>query len=67
MANPCLNCTTQDCENCKIKPVNKCGEKTTVWSRVSGYCRPVSSWNKGKQEEFRDRKVFKTKLEKYPS
>jgi anaerobic ribonucleoside-triphosphate reductase len=25
------------------------------WSRVVGYFRPVSQWNKGKQEEFKDR------------
>jgi hypothetical protein len=27
-----------------------------VYSRVSGYFRPVVQWNKGKQEEFSDRK-----------
>ena len=37
----------------------KCGEKTEVYSRVVGYFRPVKSWNKGKQEEFKDRKAFK--------
>jgi len=25
---------------------------------VCGYFRPVSNWNKGKREEFKDRKVF---------
>ena len=28
---------------------------TEVFSRVSGYFRPVKQWNKGKQEEFKDR------------
>jgi len=28
-----------------------------VYSRVSGYYRPVKQWNKGKQSEFDDRKV----------
>ena len=37
----------------------KCNEKCEVYSRVTGYFRPVANWNKGKQEEFRDRKVFK--------
>lgn len=32
-----------------------------VWSRVVGYYRPVSSWNDGKQEEFKDRKEFVVK------
>ncbi len=32
-----------------------------VYSRVVGYLRPVKQWNKGKQQEFSDRKMFKTK------
>ncbi len=36
----------------------KCDAKTEVWSRVCGFFRPVSQWNKGKKEEFRDRKEF---------
>lgn len=30
-----------------------------VYSRVSGYLRPVNQWNKGKQAEFTDRKMLK--------
>jgi anaerobic ribonucleoside-triphosphate reductase len=26
-----------------------------VYSRVVGYFRPVNQWNKGKQEEFKER------------
>jgi len=29
-----------------------------VYSRVCGYFRPVSQWNKGKKEEFREREEF---------
>jgi len=29
-----------------------------VFSRVTGFFRPVQSWNKGKTEEFKDRKRF---------
>jgi len=36
-------------------------QKTEVYSRVVGYLRQVSDWNKGKQAEFKDRKLFKTK------
>jgi len=32
-----------------------------VYSRVVGYYRPVQSWNRGKQEEFKDRKEFVVK------
>jgi hypothetical protein len=31
--------------------------KTEIYSRVSGYFRPVQQWNKAKQEEFSDRKT----------
>ena len=37
--------------------------RTEVFSRVVGYIRPVSQWNDGKQEEFRQRKMFEIKLE----
>ena len=36
----------------------KCGESCEVYSRVTGYFRPVANWNKGKQEEFKDRQVY---------
>lgn len=37
--------------------------KCEIYSRVVGYMRPVSQWNKGKQQEFSDRKTFKIKKE----
>ena len=42
----------------------KCGEKTEVYSRVCGYFRPVSNWNQGKREEFKDRKEFEVSKQK---
>lgn len=30
--------------------------KCEIYSRAVGYYRPVSQWNKGKQEEFKERK-----------
>jgi len=38
----------------------KCGAVTEVYSRPVGYLRPVNQWNKGKAEEFKERKTFKT-------
>jgi len=38
--------------------MGRCGQKTEVYSRVVGYYRPVAQWNKGKQEEFKARKVY---------
>jgi ribonucleoside-triphosphate reductase len=35
--------------------------KCEVFSRVVGYLRPISQWNRGKQQEFGDRKVFEIK------
>jgi anaerobic ribonucleoside-triphosphate reductase len=32
-----------------------------VWTRVMGYFRPVSGYNKGKQSEFKERKYFNEK------
>ena len=35
-----------------------CGEKTEVYSRITGYYRPVQNWNDGKSAEFKARKVY---------
>lgn len=35
-----------------------CGEKTEVYSRITGYYRPVQNWNDGKAEEFKNRKTY---------
>ncbi len=35
-----------------------CGAKTEVYSRITGYYRPVQNWNDGKSKEFKDRKVY---------
>ena len=35
-----------------------CGEKTEVYSRITGYYRPVQNWNDGKAEEFKERKTY---------
>jgi len=35
-----------------------CGGRTEVFSRVVGYYRPVSRWNIGKREEFKDRRYY---------
>lgn len=36
----------------------ECGETTEVYSRITGYYRPVQNWNDGKSQEFKDRKVY---------
>jgi len=39
-------------------------QKCDVYSRVVGYLSPVSEWNKGKKEEFKDRKEYKADADK---
>ena len=36
----------------------ECGERTEIYSRITGYYRPVHYWNDGKAQEFKDRKVY---------
>ena len=35
-----------------------CGKPTEVYSRITGYYRPVQNWNVGKAEEFKERKTY---------
>lgn len=35
-----------------------CGKKTEVYSRITGYYRPVQNWNDGKTQEFKERKTY---------
>ena len=35
-----------------------CGKPTEVYSRITGYYRPVQNWNVGKSEEFKERKTY---------
>ncbi|MCR4869870.1 MAG: ribonucleoside triphosphate reductase [Atopobiaceae bacterium] len=35
-----------------------CGKKTEVYSRITGYYRPVQNWNDGKAQEYKDRRVY---------
>ncbi len=35
-----------------------CGKATEVYSRITGYYRPVQNWNDGKRQEFAERKVY---------
>jgi ribonucleoside-triphosphate reductase len=36
-----------------------CGEKSEVYSRITGYYRPVQNWNEGKIQEFKNRKIYR--------
>ena len=36
----------------------KCGRETEVYSRITGYYRPVKNWNDGKSQEYKERKTY---------
>ena len=36
----------------------ECGENAEVYSRITGYYRPVQNWNDGKSQEYKERKVY---------
>ena len=38
-----------------------CHKKTEVYSRITGYYRPVQNWNDGKVQEFKQRKIYQMK------
>lgn len=38
----------------------KCGQPAEVYSRITGYYRPVQNWNDGKTQEYKNRKVYDT-------
>lgn len=44
----------------------QCGQETEVWSRIVGYYRPVSNWNKGKKVEFAERRYYRVESQKEP-
>lgn len=37
---------------------DKCGEPAEVYSRITGYYRPVQNWNVGKTQEYKQRKLY---------
>lgn len=36
-----------------------CGKKAEVYSRITGYYRPIQNWNDGKVQEYEDRKEYR--------
>lgn len=43
-----------------------CGKETEVYSRITGYYRPVKNWNAGKTQEFKQRKTYELKKGEEP-
>jgi hypothetical protein len=56
-------CLFYKCQKCyEEEPILKKWRPTEVYTRVVGYYRPVSKFNKGKQEEYKHRKNYEGML-----
>ncbi len=55
-------CTNHGYISGEIYECPDCGERTEVYSRITGYYRPVQNWNDGKAQEFKDRRIYDPKL-----
>lgn len=54
--------TFYKCEECFNKDIIlRNFRPTEVYSRITGYIRPISQWNEGKKAEHKDRKVYLNK------
>lgn len=42
----------------EVKTCPKCGDDTEVYSRITGYYRPVKNWNDGKAQEYKQRTTY---------
>lgn len=56
-------CPTHGYLDGEIEICPKCNSETKIWSRVTGYIRPISGWNKGKKQEWSDRLCYKINLD----
>ena len=41
--------------------MGKCDKQPEIYSRITGYFRPIANWNNAKQQEFKDRKTYNLK------
>ena len=42
-----------------------CGAKAEVYSRITGYYRPVQNWNDGKTQEYKNRKLYEVETSEF--
>lgn len=47
-----------------MSPIKIERQECLIYSRVVGWMTPLRNWNKGKQEEYKDRKTFKIEDQK---
>ena len=58
MANRTVEAIDREIAECKEELANVKGRETEVYTRIVGYYRAVKNWNKGKTQEFADRKTY---------
>ena len=51
-------CRTHGYINGEVSTCPDCGAETEVYSRITGYYRPVKNWNDGKSQEYKNRKNY---------
>lgn len=51
-------CETHGYINGEVDTCPECGKTTEIYSRITGYYRPVANWNDGKSQEFKQRKTY---------
>ena len=51
-------CETHGYINGEHNTCPECGKPTEIYSRITGYYRPVANWNDGKTQEFKQRKTY---------
>ncbi len=42
----------------EVETCPTCGKPTEIWSRITGYYRPIQNWNDGKAQEYKERKEY---------
>ena len=42
----------------EVAACTKCGSETEIYSRITGYYRPIKNWNDGKQAEYKARTEY---------
>lgn len=51
-------CKTHGYITGEVNKCPKCGAETEVYSRITGYYRPVKNWNDGKSQEYKCRRLY---------
>ena len=51
-------CTEHGYLNGEVYKCPHCQKTTEVYSRITGYYRPVQAWNDGKSQEFKERRTY---------